>query len=75
VVTVAVNEDRSEIDPGAVARALPGGPFTIPGDPVRRRAAGINGFVTTRDSAYFFLPGIRASRYLGAMIPDGGDST
>jgi deferrochelatase/peroxidase EfeB len=34
---------------------------------VRRRLRGIPQFVTVRGGAYFFLPGIRALRYLAAM--------
>ena len=37
--------------------------------PVRRRHTGLASFVRTRGGAYFFLPGIQALRYLGAMPP------
>ena len=56
-----------EIDPISGGHARASGPFTIPDEPVRRKAPGLGGFVTTRGGAYFFLPGIRALRYLGAM--------
>jgi Dyp-type peroxidase family len=39
--------------------------FTIPARPVRRRIADLPQFVRVRGGAYFFLPGIRALRYLG----------
>ena len=48
---------------------VPGGPatdtFSLPRDAgVRRRITGLPQFVTVRGGAYFFLPGIRALRYL-----------
>jgi Dyp-type peroxidase family len=43
--------------------------FFEPEDPVRRRWTGLNSFVRTRGGGYFFLPGIQALRYLGAMAP------
>src|SRR5262249_33933019 len=49
--------------------ALPGCPltgrFTQPKDDgLRRRLSGLPSFVTVRGGAYFFLPGVRALRYL-----------
>lgn len=38
--------------------------FRIPARPVRRRVTEIPTFVTVRGGGYFFLPGIRALRYL-----------
>jgi deferrochelatase/peroxidase EfeB len=38
--------------------------FTVQQDPVRRRVADVPVFVTARGGAYFFLPGLRALRYL-----------
>ena len=38
--------------------------FTMPANPVRVRASGLEAFVTTRGGAYFFLPSIPALRYL-----------
>jgi Dyp-type peroxidase family len=38
--------------------------FSIPDDPLRLRLRNLPQFVTTRGGAYFFLPGIRALRYL-----------
>jgi Dyp-type peroxidase family len=43
------------------------GTMTIPGTPVRRKLHDLGGFVTVRGGAYFFLPGIRALRYLATM--------
>ena len=44
-----------------------GGTFTIPERPVRRRVTGLPQFVAVRGGAYFFLPGIRALRYIGSV--------
>jgi Dyp-type peroxidase family len=38
--------------------------FSIPTDPVRVRLKDIPQFVTTRGGAYFFLPGVRALKFL-----------
>ncbi len=43
------------------------GSMTIPRQPVRRMLHGLDGFVTIRGGAYFFLPAIRALRYLAAL--------
>jgi Dyp-type peroxidase family len=40
--------------------------FTEPGRPVRRRVTGLPQFVQTRGGAYFFLPGLKALRYLAS---------
>lgn len=40
--------------------------FTEPARPVRDRIHGLPQFVQTRGGAYFFLPGLRALRYLGS---------
>jgi Dyp-type peroxidase family len=52
--------------------ALPANPgntgiFSVPGDGLRQRCVGIPQFVTTRGGAYFFLPGLRALRYLTSL--------
>ena len=45
--------------------APPGGrTFSIPAVPVRERHTGIGRLVSVSGGAYFFLPGIRALRYL-----------
>jgi deferrochelatase/peroxidase EfeB len=40
--------------------------MTIQGRPIRRRITGLPAFTTTRAGAYFFLPGIRALRFLAS---------
>ena len=51
----------------------PGAVFTIPEQPFRTRVCGLPEFVTTLGGAYFFLPGLRALRYLAAgELPGGG---
>jgi Dyp-type peroxidase family len=44
--------------------------FTVPGVPIRTRYRNLPRFVSVRGGAYFFLPGIRALRYL-ASSPTG----
>jgi deferrochelatase/peroxidase EfeB len=53
-------------DPDPITATGPGRgrTFRIPEVPVRRRIYEIPTFVTVRGGAYFFLPGIRALRYL-----------
>jgi Dyp-type peroxidase family len=41
--------------------------FKIPKRPVRKRITGLPAFTTLRGGAYFFLPGLRALRYLAAL--------
>jgi deferrochelatase/peroxidase EfeB len=41
--------------------------FSIPADPVRLRYKDLPRFVTTRGGGYFFLPGLRALRYLASL--------
>ncbi len=41
--------------------------FTEPAIPIRTRTKGLPQFVTVRGGAYFFLPGIRAIRYLATL--------
>jgi len=43
--------------------------MTIPRRPVRKKIKGLPAFTTVRGGAYFFLPGIKALRYL-AKLPD-----
>lgn len=43
------------------------GTFTIQADPVRTRVIGMPRFVQVRGGAYFFMPGIRALRFLGSL--------
>jgi Dyp-type peroxidase family len=44
-----------------------GGTFTVQASPVRRRYLGLPRFVTVRGGGYFFLPGLRALRYLAGL--------
>lgn len=41
--------------------------MTIPKRPIRKQIKGLPAFTTVRGGAYFFLPGISALRYLGAL--------
>jgi Dyp-type peroxidase family len=43
-----------------------GGEFRVQGRPLRRRLLGLPRFVTVRGGGYFFLPGLRALRYVAA---------
>ncbi|MFL5240862.1 MAG: Dyp-type peroxidase [Gemmataceae bacterium] len=43
--------------------------FKIPKRPIRKVIKGLPAFTTVRGGAYFFLPGIRALRYLAGLIP------
>ncbi|HEV7214624.1 MAG TPA: Dyp-type peroxidase [Chloroflexota bacterium] len=56
-----------DADPLLAAHTPVGGAFTIPADPVRARITGLPRFVTVRGGAYFFLPGLRAIRYLAKV--------
>jgi Dyp-type peroxidase family len=41
--------------------------FKIPKRPIRRRITGLPAFTTVRGGAYFFLPGLKALRYLATL--------
>jgi hypothetical protein len=41
--------------------------LTIPEKPIRRRIQSLPSFVTTRGGEYFFLPGLRALRWLADL--------
>lgn len=56
-----------EVDPITGSRSEGGSNFSMPASPVRTRLTGIPSFVTVRGGAYFFMPGIRATRYLAAL--------
>jgi deferrochelatase/peroxidase EfeB len=44
--------------------------YSLPqGNGVRRRVTGLPPFVTVAGGGYFFLPGVRALRYLAAAAP------
>ena len=54
------------VDPLVGPRGGAGTTFTEQAAPVRRRHVGLPRFVQVRGGAYFFLPGIRALRYLAS---------
>ena len=41
--------------------------FKIPKRPIRKKITGLPAFTTVRGGAYFFLPGIKALRYLASL--------
>lgn len=41
--------------------------FTIPAEPVRKRIQGIPQFIQTKGGAYFFMPGLKAVKYLSTI--------
>jgi len=45
--------------------------FKIPKRPIRKVIKGLPAFTTVRGGAYFFLPGIRALRYLAGLTTKG----
>lgn len=44
-----------------------GGTFTIPSEGLRERLTDMPRFISTRGGAYFFLPGLAATRYLAGL--------
>ena len=48
------------------AHGGPGGVFTIQSEPIRTRVTGMPRFVQVRGGGYFFMPGIRAIRFLAS---------
>jgi Dyp-type peroxidase family len=54
-------------DPLLGAHGEGAGRFTVQAKPVRRRISHLGRFVTVRGGAYFFLPGIRAMRFLSTQ--------
>lgn len=56
-----------ERDPIEAAGQVGGGVFTVPKRSVRRRLSGLPGFVVTRGGEYFFMPGLRALRWLSTQ--------
>jgi Dyp-type peroxidase family len=58
-----------EPDPLTANHAALGSVFTVPMEPVRKRYSDLPNFVTVRGGGYFFLPGLRALRYLGGLQP------
>jgi deferrochelatase/peroxidase EfeB len=55
-----------DTDPLIGDQPAAGGTFTIPEFPVRRRLENLSRFVRVRGGQYFFLPSLRAIRFLGA---------
>jgi Dyp-type peroxidase family len=47
-------------------RGQTGGTFTVPGRPMRHAYHGFGNFVTVRGGAYFFVPGLRALRFIAS---------
>jgi Dyp-type peroxidase family len=43
------------------------GTFTVQAQPLRQRYSGLSRLVSVRGGAYFFLPGIRATKYLATL--------
>jgi Dyp-type peroxidase family len=43
--------------------------FTIPKRPIRQKVTGLPAFTTLRGGAYFFLPGLKALRWLASLGP------
>jgi hypothetical protein len=60
---------HDEADPLLSGRTESAGVMTIPGHPMRRRCTGLLPHVTVRGGAYFFLPSLRALRYLASARP------
>jgi Dyp-type peroxidase family len=54
-------------DPVTGARPDPGGTFTIQSEPICTRVTGMPRFVQVRGGGYFFMPGVRALRFLAAL--------
>ena len=45
--------------------------FTVQGEPLRTRVHGLSRFVTVKGGAYFFLPSMRALKYLASLGSSG----
>lgn len=56
-----------DADPLLSGHASVGRSFTVQALPVRQRTTGLPAFVTVRGGAYFFLPGLRATRYIASL--------
>lgn len=66
----------SDADPIMGRHDSNGGTFTVQGAPVRQRVTNLEKFVEVRGGEYFFLPGLRALRFIAAdpvaILPQGG---
>jgi len=60
-----------EVDPLVGAQTAGDAVFTVQREPVRRRVLDMKCFVTLRGGAYFFLPSIKALRWLGTPRTNG----
>lgn len=60
-------DDDPVAGPRASSNAVTGGTFTIQAEPVRKRVTGMPRFVQVRGGGYFFVPGLRALRYLASL--------
>jgi deferrochelatase/peroxidase EfeB len=49
--------------------------MTIPRRPIKKKITGLPAFTTVRGGAYFFLPGIRALRFLAAGAHSRSEAT
>ncbi|HBE28890.1 MAG TPA: hypothetical protein DDW25_08380, partial [Ktedonobacter sp.] len=58
------DELYDDADPIVGTHYPDGGTFTMQAKPVRKRVTGLPRFVSVVGGAYFFMPGIRAIRYL-----------
>ena len=58
-----------EADPLLGGRTESSGAFTIQKCPVRERRTGIESHITVKGGAYFFVPGLKALRYLSLQRP------
>ena len=56
-----------EVDPLVGNLAKSNCNFTVQGQPLRTRVHGLSRFVTVRGGSYFFLPSIRALKYLASL--------
>jgi len=56
-----------DVDPIGAHFTPPGSTYTLPGHPVRTRVTQVPSFISVRGGAYFFMPGIRAIRYMAAL--------
>ena len=55
-----------ESNPKSIERGIYGD-FTAPGNPIRQRVRGLKRFVDVKGGAYFFMPGIKALKYLAKL--------
>jgi Dyp-type peroxidase family len=58
-----------EVDPLVGAQTAGDAVFTIQAEPVRKRVRNMTCFVTLRGGAYFFLPSLKALRWLATLAP------